>query len=210
MAPRSLLRHIFRHSLYAKAHNAPTPPKASADVPNHLSKTLKRAASQRHLVSPDPIPDSALAYKIRLESRQSSVLEDIAEESEDLDDKASYHSSEADYTTHSESDSDIDKTSVADTLAALQLSLENFTTRNLIMAALNEARIATYAHLDTIETSLALLEVLEGLSATIAVLEEEMLEKRDKCKEKLHMLEDVERVVVRMVFSGESRGEVEQ
>jgi hypothetical protein len=208
MAPRSLLRHIFRHGPYAKAHNAFSPLKAGIDAPDDLSKTLKRSTSQRHLVSPEPTPDYHLAYKIRSESRQSSVLEDIAEESEDLDEKDSYHSSEADYTT-SETDSDIDKTSIADTLAALQLSLENFTTRNLVMAALNEARIATYAHLDTIETSLALLEVLEGLSATIAVLEEEMLEKRERCKEKLHMLEDVERVVTRMQFGGEDMDEEE-
>jgi hypothetical protein len=196
MAPRSLLRHIFRHGPYAKAHNAFSPLKAGIDAPDDLSKTLKRSTSQRHLVSPEPTPDYHLAYKIRSESRQSSVLEDIAEESEDLDEKDSYHSSEADYTT-------------SETLAALQLSLENFTTRNLVMAALNEARIATYAHLDTIETSLALLEVLEGLSATIAVLEEEMLEKRERCKEKLHMLEDVERVVTRMQFGGEDMDEEE-
>jgi hypothetical protein len=208
MAPRSLLRHIFRHGPYAKAHNAPTPSKARGNGPNDLSKTLKRSISQRHLVTPDSTPDSTLTYKLRSESRQSSVLEDIAEESEDLDEKASYHSSETDYTI-SETDSDMDKTSVADTLAALQLSLENFTTRNLVMAALNEARIATYAHLDTIETSLALLEVLEGLSATIAVLEEEMLEKREMCKEKLHMLEDVERVVARMQFGEETLDEEE-
>jgi hypothetical protein len=208
MAPRSLLRHIFRHGPYSKARTAPPASKATSETPEDSPTMLRRSASQRQLITPDSAPESPLTYKVCSESRQSSFLEDIAEESEDteIEDTSEYITEESEYVTE-ESDSDIDKTSIADTLAALQLSLENFSTRNLINAALNEAKIATYAHLDTLDTTLALLEALNGFSSTITVLGEEMVEKKRACAEKLTMLDAVTRVVERMQFEAEDSGE---
>lgn len=65
----------------------------------------------------------------------------------------------------------------------------------LLPAALQEAKLATHAHLDTLRTSLALLDALDGFSATVAVLREEFEEKVKTCEERLEMIGDVEGMV---------------
>lgn len=72
---------------------------------------------------------------------------------------------------------------------------------------MDEARLATHAHLDTINTTLALLDALEGFSPTIPVLREEMVLSKRVCEERLRMLDEAERAVEQMQFSSEE-GEV--
>jgi hypothetical protein len=126
--------------------------------------------------SHDP-PDSPLAYKSRSDSRQSSILEDIAEEGSN------------------DSSNEGDAESVAETVIAPALDIRGYTTQELLVGTLSEAKIAIHSHLDTINTTLELLGALEGFSATIPVLRDEMLVKKEECEEKLDMLEDVEEAV---------------
>jgi Ca2+-dependent lipid-binding protein len=91
-----------------------------------------------------------------------------------------------------------------------------FTTRDLLYAALDEATAATNTHLDTIETTLALLQALNGFSTTVDVLKREMQDKKRVCEEKLGELECLEEAVEGMVFADEGydvdgeMGEVER
>jgi hypothetical protein len=68
---------------------------------------------------------------------------------------------------------------------------------------LYEARIATHAHLDSIDATLGLLDALDGFSATITVLKAEFKGRKEMCEEKMTMLEDIERVVEHMRFAEE-------
>ncbi|KAF3007417.1 hypothetical protein E8E13_002879 [Curvularia kusanoi] len=95
--------------------------------------------------------------------------------------------------------------SLADALASLDLDISTFSTRQLINAALQEAKRANDDHLDTIDTTLDLLRVLDGLSKTIKVLREEMLEKKRSCEDRARMLHAVERAVEKLLFTDEER-----
>lgn len=181
MAPKNLLRYIFRHGPHSKARTAVSPTKPTAHISETDSPPQGEPISPQPLVLTDDTPESPLAYKSRPESRQSSILEDIVEENS----------------------SEIDNASIAETLALPDLHINAFTTRGLIIASVDEARIANHAHLETINTILALLVALEGFSATIGVLSVEMEEKQRACEEKLAMLEDVERAVIQMHFEDE-------
>ena len=192
MAPKSLLRYIFRHGPNSKARTAAAPPRSGAGIPASTPAPVSEPISPQKPAIPEDGPESPLAYKSRSESRQSSVLEDIAEESSSDNDNNS---------------SDVDKASIAETLAALDLDLDTFTTRGLITASVDEARMGNYAHLDTIRTTLELLDALNGFSATIDVLRDEMEGKKRVCEEKLAMLEDVCRTVAQLQF-GEEEAEM--
>lgn len=181
MAPKSLLRYIFRHGPHSKARSS-----TSLTVTIHEQETksldTSKSLSRKHSKSPISPPESQLAHKSRSESRQSSVLENIVEETY----------------------GDTDNTSIAEMLAALDIGIDSFTTRGLVTASVDEAIQATHAHLDTINTTLALLDTLTAFSATIGVLRKEMEEKRRLCQEKLAMLEDVETAVTQMAFGDEA------
>jgi hypothetical protein len=227
MAHRSLLRHLFRHGPHSKAHTTESPPKASDHVPDNIIAALSESVSHQQLMVINDVPKSPLAYKTCSESRGSSVLEVIVEESEYSADEMEYSAEEKEYSgddneygrdeieyerdeidySGEESCSDIDKASVAETCSALDLSIDTFTTRELVTAALSEAKTITYDHLDTITMTLALLEALEGFSATITALREEMVTKKQTCEEKLTMLEDIEGAVEHMQFGTEDSGE---
>jgi hypothetical protein len=197
MAQKSLLRYIFRRGPHGKSRNAaPEPlPKAKVSMPSPWSSESEPESElyQQHPRTQDG-PESPLAYKTRPEdraqersdSRASSVLEDIPEES----------SSEEEYPEY-------DEHSILETLSALSFDMQSYTTRDLILATLNEARTATHGHLDTINTTIALLDALNGFSATIAVLRDEMLAKKEVYEEKMSLLDDLERAVERMHFDGE-------
>lgn len=97
----------------------------------------------------------------------------------------------------------IDTASLTETLNSLNLETSAFSTRELIHATLEEAKIATDLHVDTIDTTLALLDALKGFSATISKLRKETLEKKQACEEKMAMLNAVGRAVEGMTFAGE-------
>jgi hypothetical protein len=235
MAHRSLLRHIFRHGPHSKARTTESPPKASDHVPDNIIAALSESVSHQQLMVINDVPKSPLAYKTCSESRGSSVLEVIVEESEYSAEEMEYSAEEKEYSgddneygrdeieyerdeieyerdeieySGEESCSDVDKASVAETCSALDLSIDTFTTRELVTAALSEAKTITYDHLDTITMTLALLEALEGFSATITALREEMVTKKQTCEEKLTMLEEIEGAVEHMQFGTEDREEV--
>jgi hypothetical protein len=182
---KSLIRYIFRHGPHARERADTTPSKLS-----QIPKTPEPAQPARRAV-PDDAPESPLAYKTRSESRQSTNLEAIVEESGDADQDTDGSSS------HN------DNASIAETLASLDLDLNTFTTRALLTASIAEARMGNDAHLMTIDTTLALFAAINGFSATITVLKVEMEAKKRVCEEKLAMLEDVERAVSRMQFGEE-------
>jgi hypothetical protein len=185
MAPKkSLLRYIFRHGPHTKARSE----KSSAKQTSYTSRTTPEPHFTQQHATPDGAPDSPLAYKSRSESRQSAVLENIVEESG---------------SDNGNDGSDVDSASLTGSLAALGFDIESFTTRSLVAASLDEARMGNHAHLMTIDTTLALLDALHGFSATIEVLREEMAGKRQVCEEKLAMLEDVQRAVGQMQFGDE-------
>jgi hypothetical protein len=180
MAPTSLLRYIFRHGPQSKARvNAPSPtePATTKEVPEVAPMNHEEPHTYRELAHSNDVPESPLAYKARSESRQSIFLEDIVEESSNT------------------SSSEVDNESVAETITAPGLDIGGYSTQELLTATLSETKMALHAHLDTINTTLELLDALEGFSATIAVLKDEMMTKKEVCEEKLEMLEDVEEAV---------------
>jgi hypothetical protein len=75
-----------------------------------------------------------------------------------------------------------------------------------LYAAIDEAKSATNGHLDTLETTLALLGALKGFSATIEVLKQEMEDKKRACEAKLVELEGFEEAVEGMNFSDWQQG----
>jgi hypothetical protein len=196
---KSLIRYIFRHGPHARERANTTPSKLS-QIPN-----TPETDSPPRRATADDAPESPLAYKTRSESRQSTNLEAIVEETDDAGqdtNDAGQDTDDAGQDTDGSS-SHNDDASIAETLAALDLDLNTFTTRGLITASVAEARMGNDAHLVTIDTTLALLDALDGFSATIAVLKTEMEDKKRVCEEKLSMLEDVERAVSRMQFGEE-------
>jgi hypothetical protein len=72
--------------------------------------------------------------------------------------------------------------------------------RDLVYAAIDVATSTTNGHLDTLETTLALLEALNGFSATVEVLRQEMQDKKTSCEAKLAELDRFERAVEEMTF----------
>ena len=93
--------------------------------------------------------------------------------------------------------------SLTDTLASLELEISTFSTRELVYAILDEAKVAATSHLETISTTLSLLEALDGFSATISALRQEMLGKKQACEDQMGTLDAVERAIEGMAFAGE-------
>lgn len=122
-------------------------------------------------------PDPPLAHKSRPESRASTILDDITEESGSDDDA-----------------------SIAESFATLGLVIDAFSTRELLIATLKEAKVDLRDHLDTVNTTLEILQALDGFSATITAVKEEMEAKKEICEEKLKMLRDIEKFVGNLQF----------
>jgi hypothetical protein len=55
-------------------------------------------------------------------------------------------------------------------------------TRDLFHAVIHEATTATALHMDTLDTTLALLDAIQGLSATVDILRGEMRKKKKACE----------------------------
>lgn len=180
MSTRNLLRHIFRHGPRDKVDEDALPLglklHATELATNTACKTAVVQNSQRaaHTTfSPPP------------KTPEPFGLENIAEE--DIVDTSSAN----------------ETASLTDTLASLDLELSTFSTRELVYATLDEAKSAVTSHLETISTTLSLLEALHGFSATISELKQEMLEKRQACEDQMGTLDAVERAIEGMIFAGE-------
>lgn len=172
MAPKDLLRHIFRHGPHSTSMSNTSPLRTSESL-------HEEPASNENDTTVAPLP---LTH--RSNTTQSPTLENIAEESE----------------------SETDSTSIAHIPISLNIHISTFTTRELIYATIDEARIATRAHLDTIHTTLALLDALEGFSPTIPVVKEEMVLNQRVCEERLKMLEETEAAVEQVKHFGDEGG----
>lgn len=187
MPKRSLLRHIFRHGSRAQgSEDALTNDKQQAtavlDTPGidndqDNDPSLHKDESLKR-------PSSPLSPR---ETPEPFRLEGIVEE-----DVANTPPS-------------TETASLSDSLDTPSLELTTFSTHDLVYAVLQEAKIAASSHLDTINTTLALLEALDGFSATIETLVREMVEKKQACEERIAMLHAVERAVEDVVFAGEAQ-----
>ncbi|KAH7088112.1 hypothetical protein FB567DRAFT_331414 [Paraphoma chrysanthemicola] len=184
----SLLRHIFRHGTRRSTHVI-----SAHHVGAQPLQNQQQTSPLKRVLTEDDLPDSPLAYEPRSESRQSSVLEDIAEEC----------NNDKEPEIELEVAGEIERTFINETLAALDLDISKFTSRDLILSSVDEARLAILSHIDTINTTLAVLDAFDGFSATIALLKVEMVEKNKACEEKLAMLEHVEWAVGQMQLGEE-------
>lgn len=183
MAPTSLLRYVFRHGRHGRSGTAEVTSDHESRKPMHTSHSPEKQdhrpkSPTASAESEEPMP--SLVHQPRSESRASTVLEDIAEESGSDDDW-----------------------SMAESLAALDIGIENFTTRELLTATLKEAKSSLHAHLDTIDIALEVLRALDGFSATIVAVKEEMEATKEMCEEKLKVIRDVERFVDCLQFPNE-------
>ncbi|KAJ4363278.1 hypothetical protein N0V95_001181 [Ascochyta clinopodiicola] len=186
MSTRNLLRHMFRHGPRGKVSEDAMP------LGVGKSRTKLSGMSVDNDSEPEFIHNQQLFISTLTPSPKTPEpfgLQDIAEE-DDLS-----------------TPSQIDTASLAETLTSLDLELSTFSTRELVHATLDEAKMSAEAHLDTIQTTLALLDALDGFSATISELKKEIVGKRQVCEEKMGMLDAVERAVERMYFAGETHGE---
>ncbi|KAL1799883.1 hypothetical protein ACET3X_000225 [Alternaria dauci] len=86
---------------------------------------------------------------------------------------------------------------------ALAIDPATLTTRDLLYAAIDEATAAVNTHIDTLETTLALLRAISGFSETVEVLKREMEDKKRECKIKLGELEGFEEGVAGMKLLGD-------
>jgi hypothetical protein len=172
MTKKSLLRYIFRHGPNSKPRNETSAPNSSPRTLENASAPMNELNGSQPPVVARKTHKPAFDFEFRSDSRQSSILEDIAEEGSSGNDDAS--------------------SSSAGSLATFDLDASPLSTDELLAATLNEAREAIHAHLDSLNTTLTLLDALEGFSATIPVLREEMEEKVKTCEEKIVALEDVE------------------
>ncbi|KAF9696975.1 hypothetical protein EKO04_004689 [Ascochyta lentis] len=178
MSTRNLLRHIFRHGPRDKV--------SEDAMPLGLGKSRTELTG----ICVDNISELEAFHNnqdLAVNTPEPFGLEDIAEED------------------GNDTTSQIDTASLTETLASLDLEISTFSTRELVHATLDEAKMAAEAHLDTIHTMMALLDALDGFSATISELKKETLEKKQACDEKMGMLDAVERAVEGMSFAGELR-----
>ncbi|KAL1607181.1 hypothetical protein SLS59_002885 [Nothophoma quercina] len=144
MLTRNLLHRIFRHSPRQKV---------SEDT---LPRRFKQPAAERAGPAVEASSGPASPYKERKVAMYTIApapktpepfgLENIAKE--DADDTSSPN----------------DTASLTETLASLELETSTFSARELVRATLDEAKTAATFHLDTINTTLALLEALDGFS----------------------------------------------
>jgi hypothetical protein len=178
----SLLRHLFKHGQYAKSRSHEQSPLVSESkrpvviTSKGLSQTL----------SPSRTPDPPAVH----------ILPQITEEEPASTATTPSPVSSSTGSTVSDLASVI---TVLDTTAATPaIDPATLTTRDLLYAAIDEATAATNTHIDTLETTLALLQAITGFSETVEVLEREMQDKRRACDSKLAELEGFEEAIEEM------------
>ena len=191
MARGNLLRQIFKRGPHSKLRNDALASKANKQ--SRPATVAKTAASSLKAQSQDPSPPRTP------ESHVVHILPEIAEEEAVAAATLSPSASSSTGSTVS------DLASVVTVLAAHTPVIDptTLTPRDLVYAAIDGAMSATNGHLDTLETTLALLEALHGFSATVEVLRQEMQVKKTACEAKLAELEGFERAVEELTFSYE-------
>ncbi|KAH6616419.1 hypothetical protein C7974DRAFT_442134 [Boeremia exigua] len=183
MSARNALRQVFRHGPRERVSEDAFPlslkrtsgTSAGVDSNNKCDAVVPENKRSKSLTTPLP------------KTPEPFGLADIVEEA------------------HVGTPSTIETASLTETLTSLELDISTFSTRELVYATLDEAKSTADSHLDTISTMLALLEALDGFSATIAKLKNEIVEKKQACEGKVAMLEAVERAIEGMVFPGEQQ-----
>lgn len=186
MAPKSLFRHIFRHGPHAKRDGSTSPEKANEPLPE---KCTALTESDSNLSGSEPIP---LVISTPWKTSESPTRIALAEDSAD--------------TANVNDDFTSDTATITQTLAALNLNLSTSTTRQLFYATIDEATAALRAHLHSISSVLALLDALEGFSAAILAMEEDMISAGRECQQKLQMMEDVWAAIEEIPFADEGVG----
>ncbi|KAF2852927.1 hypothetical protein T440DRAFT_391758 [Plenodomus tracheiphilus IPT5] len=168
MAPKSLLRHIFR-DIQPKIDQMRSPHKRDASPARRAT-----ASSEAHtnLSTPDRLPPVHPAFHVPGPAIPDAIAEEASAETVTQDSDANNNN----------------KGSASPGLAAL-------TTRELLDITIVEGKLALQSHLESLATALALLVALDGFSQTITVLKSEMLRAQMECKEKLRIMEDIEAVV---------------
>lgn len=184
MSARNLLRHVFGNRPRDRVSEDALPLSMKQTPAELVDTGLKDGLKYKVVENRYRTAHNTSALSRR--TPEPFGLRDIAEE-QDVDTPSSIT------TAYSE-----------DTTTPLDFEVSSFSTRELIDAALEEAKMAVSAHLDTVNTTLFLLDALDGFSATITELEKEMLATKQKCEENIAMLEDVERAIEGMVFAGEA------
>lgn len=86
------------------------------------------------------------------------------------------------------------------TFAALDLDASTATTRQLLETTVHEATAALRSHLESLTTTLALLEALDGFSQTITVLKSEMLNSQEECRTRLRLMGDFQNAIDTMYW----------
>ncbi|KAJ4993988.1 hypothetical protein SVAN01_00465 [Stagonosporopsis vannaccii] len=174
MSARSLLRHVFRHEPRGKV-SVDALPLGLRQTTAGNNKPEIATVEKKFRFTSTPVQKTPEPFG----------LEDITEEAP-VDTPPS-----------------IETASPKESFTSLDLGISSYSTRDLVQATLDEAKATTDSHLDTINSTLALLDALDGFSETISELRKEMIAKKHVCEGKLCMLGAVERAVEDMVFAGE-------
>lgn len=185
MSTRDLLRHVFRHRRRDKISKGALPLGLDESRKESAHVVVGNNTPESKVFSNQHTPTSAETFAPPPKTPEPFGLENIAEE-ESID-----------------TPSPVDTTSLTETPTSRDLEINSFSTREIIYATLDEAKMAIRSHLDTIDTQLALLDALDGFSATISELRKEMLKSQQACEEKMGMLNAVGRALEGMIFAGE-------
>ncbi|KAH9871570.1 hypothetical protein J1614_005825 [Plenodomus biglobosus] len=170
MAPQSLIRHIFR-DLQPRIDQMRSPSKQDAYPARPAAAitqadTVSSSSDHRPLAASTPLTASAPQIP------HLAILEDIAEEPS------------AETVTENCAPRDDDEFNSCDFM--------EYTTRELLDTSVFEAKLALQSHLNSLATTIALLEALDGFSQTITVMKSDMLTTQQECKAKLKMMQSVE------------------
>lgn len=167
MAPRNLLKHIFRNGPHVSASAT----QGHQHQRGH-AQPIATAISSPQTAAIDPAAPP--------KTPERRALDGIPEES---------NGDDASRVTRSVPPTISSATTISDDPG---LDLSDFTSLELLHASIHEAKSALQAHLDSISITLALLTTLDGFSPTIATLKMEMCDKEMVCKERLRIMDDVE------------------
>lgn len=180
----NLLRHLFKHGPHARSKSHEQSPL--------VNKAEKPAANTSEN------PSQTLSSPQTFKGPAVHVLPQITEE--DSVPSATTLSPVISSAGSTESDL-LSITTVLDINASASLPIidpATLTTRDLVYAAIDESITAIGTHIDTLETTLALLQAITGFSETVEVLNREMEDKKKVCKMKLRELEEFEKAVEKM------------
>ncbi|KAB2102851.1 hypothetical protein AG0111_0g8981 [Alternaria gaisen] len=180
----NLLRHLFKHGPHARSKS-------------HEQSLLNNKAEKTAAITSEN-PSQTLSPPQTFKAPAIHVLPRITEE--DSAPSATTPSPVISSAGSTESDL-LSITTVLDINASASLPIvgpATLTTRDLVYAAIDESITAIGTHIDTLETTLALLQAITGFSETVEVLNREMEDKKRVCKMKLRELKGFEKAVEKM------------